>query len=646
MSNIYAIDIETAPGYGFENFEDAALDHHRNRITLIAVASKDFGKVFTSVSDFNSWLGTVKQSNTRFVYHNGKFDLKTLITKGAHLTVDDYGGDTMLQAVAHSNKVSEFYLKQYEADRSAINKELGGTKNVHRRAGQYSLKVLAPYILGVPRFWETANHENVEYALKDATYTYELHEAQQALLATDNTLDFYENKIMNWARMLLRAELAGITLDGDKLRDEWDKEEIRKIELEEELYDLWAEGNRRYVDQERNSVRLTYAAKMDTAVKKLKHPTPEAVMRTTSRYEALMDAALAKLPTRINLNSPTQLSWLLRDYLGLDITDPMDEDEESTGKLVLQGLAAKGHKDIATFLSLRESHKLATAFFPSYKEKAYNGKLHTTFRIEGARTGRLSCSGPNLQQVPRSARFRSLFRARPGHKLVVYDLGAIEPVVIAYLTEDPTLCKLLIEGKNFHSNNVRIFFDVDADDKTVKAKYAVERDLAKEVGLALMYGAGPRRLMMSAQKRGFEWTFAKCKQIYSRFKAAYRPVFDFKADLDASLEGGAPMENVLGRKLKIINSEDVYMKGFNTLIQSSASDMLLNAAFKASQELDSAKAYPLLFVHDEVVSESEETYAPHAAMVLKSQLEGYKLNTAHGLIPVTAEGGIYDCWQK
>src|SRR5690606_17483037 len=100
----------------------------------------------------------------------------------------------------------------------------------------------------------------------------------------------------------------------------------------------------------------------------------------------------------INYSSPQQMSWLLKDYLKLDITDP--QGEESTSKAVLNKLAATGREDIRAYLDWREADKVLTMYLPTYRELQVEGIIHPSFNLTGTRTGRTSSSAPNLQQVP------------------------------------------------------------------------------------------------------------------------------------------------------------------------------------------------------------------------------------------------------
>lgn len=633
---LVAIDIETAPAAGWETYDRAALDFNRNRITLIAAHDGTTGRIFRDIGAFNGYLDALDGA-TRFVFHNGKFDLKTLMKKGANLSADSLHEDTSLMGLALPDKIPDSWMVVYGLRRKEANKIAGAA--IHRDAGPNSLKTLAPYHLGVAPFWETADHADEVYALKDAQYTWQLAKCLETKLKAVGAFDFYHKHLLPWARMIMRAEYRGITIDNDLMGVMEKKAEAGLAEAELQLDEVWADAHAAYYKLQVEALYKDYDAKTEAAISKLKDKAKTE--GTRARYARLASTARDKIPAKINLGSPDQLSWLLKEHLKLDITT-FKGDEESTGKPVLQRLAGT-RSDVRTFLQYRSHSKLLNAFFPSYRSMQVRNVIHCGFNLDIARTGRLSSSEPNLQQVPGA--LHALFRARAGHKLLCYDLSAIEPTVIAFLTECPVLCDLLINGGNFHSNNVRIFLGINATDAEIKERYVNERKLVKEVALSLFYGAGSERIRETAMKYGFTWSKQQCRDIHRRFKDTYETVFKYKAQLDRALEAGASMQNVMGRILRIPNRADVYMQGFNTLCQSSASDMLLDAAERACSKAPTV-IHPLLFVHDESISEVKEEEAVYADGVVKGCMESFKLPTVFGNIPVVAEGGISDFWSK
>jgi DNA polymerase I-like protein with 3'-5' exonuclease and polymerase domains len=643
MTKLIALDLETSPKPEWSHYESAALDFNRSQIDLIALYGVAGGNILRSPSEL-----VCAPDSHRYIMHGGKFDVKALVGADVDFPIDCYAHDTMLMAVAFSHKIPEGWLANYEESRKALNKGLG--KQVHRNAGGYSLKTLAPYFLNVPAFWEVADHNDEEYALKDAEYTLRLYEFFEKELKAEDSWDFYEQCLMPWQRMLISAELRGVTIDFDLMSRKEEESKAALAKAEAKLKEMWADAFKAYELQQHQAVAAEYNEKMQAALAKLapsKKKTPALAeaenaakkAKTIQRYADMMNAAFTKIEP-LNLASPVQLAWLLKEQLDLDITT-FKGDEESTGKKVLQRLADQGREDVATFLEYREANKLITAFYPSYREKAVGSVIHTNFNLTGARTGRLSSNGPNLQQVP--GHLHELFVARPGHKLICYDLSNIEPLLIAYMTEDPELCDLMLKGKSFHDKNVEIMFGIPNCDKKLHKK---ERDTCKEVGLSLLYGAGWRRLEESVAKRGFNWKPKQCMEVAKNFRAHYQTVFDFKAALDKQLESGALVRNIFGRPVVCADPSKIFMTGFNTAVQGAGSDLLLESARRASERGESLGLQLLLVVHDECIFEVPAEHAEAADAIVKEELTRWELPTAYGTIRTQCEGGISDFWRK
>lgn len=626
--NLLALDIETTSP---TDDKDLALDPHRNVITKIALYEPKDPRV---VDDVKYLAGLYDPSLYQLVTHGGKFDFKTLIAKDAPLAVDDMVHDTLSMAVTFPHKIPEAWLLEYDAQRQRLNEALG--KNVHRNAGGYSLKTLAPYFLGVEPFWETDDHANDEYVLKDAKYTYEL--AQFFLNEfTEPQYQFYL-RLQRWTRMLLKAEIQGASLDFDVLAKHEIGSDQKEKDARTQLTEEWMSHFEAWDDIKSLEVIGTYEEMLKKAYAKVKEPTPEKTQKLMLRYEGLRSKALEKIEP-FNLGSPMQLKWLFKERLGEDITT-FSGDEESTGRAVLERLAGQGVAGVETFLKWRKANKLVTAFFPSYRSMANKGRIHTNYNVSGTRTGRLSSSGPNLQQIPKD--IMDIFCAPIGKKLVYRDVSAIEPRLIAYETEDPNLCRIFLDGSDFHSFNVRTALQIEEDDATIKKDFKNERDLMKEVGLALMYGAGWRRIQECAAKRGFSWSEKFCKQLYRRFAQTYERVWEFKEALETSIRSGEVITNILGRPLAY-DMERLHMQSLNTKIQSGGSDILLESVFRASDMAVERKLdyNPVLLIHDAAVIECVDKDAQRVYDLLGEAISAWEFDTVWGRIPLLSEGGIY-----
>jgi DNA polymerase I-like protein with 3'-5' exonuclease and polymerase domains len=623
-----------------------ALDHHRSRITVVGIYFEMAGVVHREVYRDLGRLRIRLDGLCDFtlVGHNLlQFDLKHLKAKGLDLT-DRPWECTQLMAVAYSRKIPDKWLARYEARRKEINKTLPHGHKAHREAGKHSLKTLAPHFLGVQPFWEeTGDKDNDDYVLTDCAHTYRLFQFLRQALVEDDTDKFYREKLKPWCQMLFEGEWEGIGLDYGTMTKKEMAAQDQARSSKRKLDQYWESAYGAYEAEQMDALTREYEEKKDIAIAKLKDPSYEKRQKTIRRYAALWGSAAAKIEP-FNLDSPAQMAWLLRDHLGYDITN--FEGEDSTGVEVLERLAAEGKDDIKALLDYREASKLITSFFPKYRELAWKGKIHASFKLAIARTGRSTSSDPNLQQVP--GHIRPIFIPPPGHSLIIKDFSGAEPALIGYLTKDPMICGPLIEHRNFHDGVVPLFFDMDCDEKEIKKLYPKERDATKEADLSLFYGAAAGRLRISAMKRGFPWTMRDAKDRVERFRAHFETAFQVKREvIDPTAEAGHPLINLFGRKIRI-EQQDVYMKAFNTLVQSSASDMLFRSCQKMRDEFKarSIRAKILLWVHDEVVVEVDDRDLIDAEEIIDRCMTSYKLPTPYGNLPLKVEGHVSKYWKK
>lgn len=174
----------------------------------------------------------------------------------------------------------------------------------------------------------------------------------------------------------------------------------------------------------------------------------------------------------INLNSPKQLLGALN---AKGIT-PILKNKPSTDK---RALRAWDHLPIVQhLLHFSEIETLLSSFVLPYLERQ-TSIVHPFFNQCGTRTGRLSCSNPNLLQIPKRTengqKVRRMFVARPGHLLGDCDFGQIEPRVLAHLSKDPNMLQLFNDGIDFHTFTAE--------------RLGINRDRAKVLNLSVGYRA-------------------------------------------------------------------------------------------------------------------------------------------------------------
>lgn len=638
---LISLDIETKCNLGCSHICEHGLYPHQSKITVIGIVTEDgYTKTFRDLVDFNRWLTQeLSLENPTFLGQNLKFDIKHLKFHGIDIPIKSWAHDTQLMAFVLTEKIPEQWLAEYEVKRTAANKLLP-TGYSHRRAGQYSLKTLAPYFLGIEPFWEDpTNHDNDEYVLKDCKYTLDLYDALRKRLEARNEYGFYETRQMPFARELLKAEIEGIKIDMIEM-ERLEKSTALSAELSaKKLEELWAPARKAKRAQDIAAIAKAYDNMTDNAVKRLKNPTQDKIAHTHVRYGKLKDYAISKVEY-LNIESPAQILWVLQDYYGVNCLNS-DGGKPATNKKILTELANDGRQDAALLLEFKKSAKRKNAYFPAYRDLMYKGKLHCSFNATGARTGRISSSDPNLQQVPGD--LKRLFVCEEDDILITRDVAALEPTLIAFYSNDQKLCELLLNNEDFHSTNAKHIFNLDCEVAEVKTFHKPIRDAAKEFGLSVLYGAGAKRVMESLKKRGFFFSETECRAFVKSLRDLYKGAWQFKWELDKVLDNGETICNYLGRPIRFENKEEIYMKGFNRLIQGSGSDIILASAERINA---SGIAKCLLFVHDELVVKVKKSDEKEATEVVERELTSWNLDTAYGALKFKVEGNNERFWSK
>src|SRR5579884_1409338 len=211
-----------------------------------------------------------------------------------------------------------------------------------------------------------------------------------------------------------------------------------------------------------------------------------------------------------NLNSPKQLADVLFDELHLEVVRKT-KTGRSTDEATLNELY-NAHPAIPLILEYRQLFKLISTYIdalPKYADE--EGRVHSTFNVEGAATGRLSSQNPNLQNIPiRSAvggQIRKAFIAPKGKVLIDADYSQLELRILAHLTGDEALIKAFNENEDIHAATAAKIFNVPIDQVTKQ-----QRNVGKTVNFATLYGQGPRALSQQ-----LEIDYATAKQYIEEY---------------------------------------------------------------------------------------------------------------------------------
>lgn len=246
------------------------------------------------------------------------------------------------------------------------------------------------------------------------------------------------------------------------------------------------------------------------------------------------------------------------------------------------------------------------------------GRIHGSYRQVGTETGRLSAAKPNLQQIPRSERFRSLFIAERGYKLIVADFSQVELRVAAELSGEPRMIEAYQAGRDLHTETAALMTGVPHD-KVTKAA----RQSAKIANFGLLYGAGPATLRKQAVAQyGIDMSHDEAKEIVEGFRTAYPALFKWQ-----TREGNKTTHCVYtayGRRRILVNFNDKYTTRINTQVQGTAGDIAKIAIAKLWAEIVVAPEDEVRLIaccHDELVLEAKAEAASVWEQRLKACME-------------------------
>lgn len=251
------------------------------------------------------------------------------------------------------------------------------------------------------------------------------------------------------------------------------------------------------------------------------------------------------------------------------------------------------------------------------------GRLYGRFNQTGTVTGRLSSSGPNLQNIPaRGARgkaVRGLFEAPDGRVLVVGDYDQLEMRLMAHFSEDRQLLRIFREGHDPHEELAKsIFGDLagpELDVHAIPAGAAVSyRDAAKTLNYAMGYGAGPKKVAQTLSLLGWPTTKDDGVEYLKEMARFYRGLFRWKEKTITSAKRRGSVKTLGGRRRRLKatfrDTANWKLVGYgerqavNAIVQGSAADVIRRAMVQWDQSVFAYSAPMLAQVHDEVVFET------------------------------------------
>jgi DNA polymerase I-like protein with 3'-5' exonuclease and polymerase domains len=352
---------------------------------------------------------------------------------------------------------------------------------------------------------------------------------------------------------------------------------------------------------------------------------------------------------RLNLRSHPQLMAALENK-GFNLPDHKAETlAREAESLVKAGLneRAEGLALFAEYCHIRDKEdKFLVSLVQAVQP---DGRIHAVFNPVGAKSGRFSCSEPNLQQIPRldskhaeTFPVRSLFRAPPGYKLVIGDFSQMEILICGVLCE-PKFLQALQEGRCAHCETGTVIFKrkVTRDDDE-------DRKIAKFWNFGSLYGSTSDGLWSRARfKNGIDISREEAEAFYSRFFQHYRGLagYQAKAKKQANLDSVVEVRTlVIERRMWLDGTWwNRYSSLLNQPVQGSGAEMQKISMIEADKQLRD-KAELLNCIHDELVLLCRAEDAELVKQKLTGIMEDASEFILSGRVRIPAEVRIVDAW--
>lgn len=303
----------------------------------------------------------------------------------------------------------------------------------------------------------------------------------------------------------------------------------------------------------------------------------------------------------VNWGSTQQLAKYLFNYLKLPILGKTATGNPSTAGDLLTKLK-HDHACIPLIIERKGIKQLHSFFINGWKEKMHNGKIYPSFNIHTTVTGRTSSNGPNLQQVPRDKRIRTLIGAPEGWTMVEIDYSQVELRVVCHHSKDPKMVLVYSTGKDIHTNTA-----VSISGKHEKDITKEDRKKAKPVNFGFVYGMGHFKFVEYADSNyGVILTQKEAKEYRRRFFEEYNYLPEWHNKQRKIVRAYKQVRNLIGRlrRLPDIDSPDKGVKSeaerqsINSPIQSFASDLMLMSVIEVDQTLPKEDTRIVGTVHD------------------------------------------------
>jgi DNA polymerase-1 len=370
-------------------------------------------------------------------------------------------------------------------------------------------------------------------------------------------------------------------------------------------------------------------AQMEMAGVKVDRDTLSRMSNAFAQKMAALEDEIQQMAGRpFNVGSPKQLGEILFDELGLAMPDGKQPAKGktgaySTGADVLEDLATI-HDLPRRILDWRQLAKLKSTYTDALQDhiNPETGRVHTSYSIAGANTGRLASTDPNLQNIPirteEGRRIREAFVADQGNVIVALDYSQIELRILAHIAGIDALKQAFIDGIDIHAMTASEMFDVPLDQMTPDI-----RRQAKAINFGVIYGISGFGLA-----RNLRIPRAEAQGFIDRYFDRFPGIRQYMDDTIAFAKDHGYVQTLFGRR---INTPEINAKGpqagfarraaINAPIQGTAADVIRRAMVRMPDAIAHLPAKMLLQVHDELLFEVAQDAAEDLITTARAVME-------------------------
>ncbi|BDW85035.1 DNA polymerase I [Roseicyclus marinus] len=347
-----------------------------------------------------------------------------------------------------------------------------------------------------------------------------------------------------------------------------------------------------------------------------------------------------------NVGSPAQLGEILFEKMGLPGGQKGKTGKYATPADVLEDLATE-HDLPGRVLDWRQLSKLKSTYTDALQDHINRdtGRVHTSYVIAGANTGRLASTDPNLQNIPvrseEGRRIREAFVADTGKVLVSLDYSQIELRILAHIAGIDALKQAFREGQDIHAATASEMFSVPLDQMTSDV-----RRQAKAINFGVIYGISGFGLA-----RNLRIPRAEAQGFIDRYFERFPGIKDYMEATKSFAKSNGYVQTLFGRKIHTpeINAKGpgagfAYRAAINAPIQGTAADIIRRAMIRMEDAIRDLPARMLLQVHDELLFEVDEGAVEPLITRAREVMEGAAHPAVHLDVPLIVDAGQGANW--